>query len=523
MIAPCSATSTQIAKNLVLSGIGRVNLFDEQLVRQADIGNNFFLDQSSLGKPRVEQCEKLLRELNPFTFIDDSGSFLEPGCFDIDLEYGMSEVDAIMTVRILPETEDRTSFICWHDNVPAILIETCGLVARIRLQMRELGVIDTHPDSLADLRLDCPFPSMMQFVNSFEMSKMDRHDHGHIPAIVIVIHFLEIFKANHDGKLPQSSAERSEFKTMISAEKRDADEDNFDEAIGMAWKACQATQVPTAIQELFKDKHCDHIPKFATTFWVLVRALREFVNQNPTHQLPLSGVLPDMKSDTKNYVTLQSIYHQQAQEDLKSFKTVLGGVTAHLENQNDQRNQDHPCGMSDDDELFLPHISEETIESFVKNCAHLRLVRGRSTEEEWESPVDLIAKFSQECAPDNGDYTVTWYIAFRGLRLYRTRHNGAYPGIQKVKQEEDFEELSNITLEHLVQLGWDENLKMPVKLANALKEMVRSAGSELPQIASLVGGLVAQEVIKLTTQQYVPLNGTCIFDGYRSTTGVVNF
>jgi amyloid beta precursor protein binding protein 1 len=56
-------------------------------------------------------------------------------------------------------------------------------------------VIQTNPDSLADLRLDSPFPSLSEFVNSFEMDKLDNHEHAHIPAVVIIIHFLEIFKS----------------------------------------------------------------------------------------------------------------------------------------------------------------------------------------------------------------------------------------------------------------------------------------------------------------------------------------
>lgn len=37
-----------------------------------------------------------------------------------------------------------------------------------------------------------------------------------------------------------------------------------------------------------------------------------------------------------------------------------------------------------------------------------------------------------------------------------------------------------------------------------------------------MGGLVSQEAIKLITRQYVPLNGTCIFNGIRSTTSVID-
>jgi hypothetical protein len=40
----------------------------------------------------------------------------------------------------------------------------------------------------------------------------------------------------------------------------------------------------------------------------------------------------------------------------------------------------------------------------------------------------------------------------------------------------------------------------------------RGGMSVLPTTAALVGGLVAQEGIKLITNQYGPLNGTCVVD-----------
>lgn len=39
-------------------------------------------------------------------------------------------------------------------------------------------------------------------------------------------------------------------------------------------------------------------------------------------------------------------------------------------------------------------------------------------------------------------------------------------------------------------------------------------------MAALIGGLVAQEAIKLITHQYIPINNTCIFNGITSTSNV---
>jgi NEDD8-activating enzyme E1 regulatory subunit len=51
-----------------------------------------------------------------------------------------------------------------------------------------------------------------------------------------------------------------------------------------------------------------------------------------------------------------------------------------------------------------------------------------------------------------------------------------------------------------------------------LYNSARYNGAELPNIASLMGGLVAQEVIKIITRQYIPVNNTCIYDGMNATT-----
>lgn len=54
----------------------------------------------------------------------------------------------------------------------------------------------------------------------------------------------------------------------------------------------------------------------------------------------------------------------------------------------------------------------------------------------------------------------------------------------------------------------------------ACHEIVRYGGGELHNIASLMGGIIAQEIIKLVTKQYIPLNNTCIFNGITSTSQV---
>lgn len=60
-----SALGTEILKSLVLAGVRSVCVMDSELVRMPDLGQNFFLRQSDIGRPRAAATVEYLKELNP--------------------------------------------------------------------------------------------------------------------------------------------------------------------------------------------------------------------------------------------------------------------------------------------------------------------------------------------------------------------------------------------------------------------------------------------------------------------------
>lgn len=48
----------------------------------------------------------------------------------------------------------------------------------------------------------------------------------------------------------------------------------------------------------------------------------------------------------------------------------------------------------------------------------------------------------------------------------------------------------------------------------------RAAHSSLPSTSALMGGIVAQEAIKLITRQYIPADNTVVYDGIKQASGV---
>lgn len=54
---------------------------------------------------------------------------------------------------------------------------------------------------------------------------------------------------------------------------------------------------------------------------------------------------------------------------------------------------------------------------------------------------------------------------------------------------------------------------------NHVKEVIRFANAEIHNIAAIIGGIGAQEAIKVITHQYVPLHHTYIYNGISGIAG----
>lgn len=54
------------------------------------------------------------------------------------------------------------------------------------------------------------------------------------------------------------------------------------------------------------------------------------------------------------------------------------------------------------------------------------------------------------------------------------------------------------------------------RVQKAAEEVARATGGELHNTSAVMGGMVAQEIIKIITKQYIPIENTCIFDGIES-------
>eukprot|EP01036_Dinobryon_divergens_P035772 gene35772-46415_t len=65
LLINATAAGTETLKNLVLPGVGKFTVIDDEIVTQSDTGGNFFVSVDQIGLPRAQAVTELLCEMNP--------------------------------------------------------------------------------------------------------------------------------------------------------------------------------------------------------------------------------------------------------------------------------------------------------------------------------------------------------------------------------------------------------------------------------------------------------------------------
>ncbi|KAJ1915934.1 NEDD8-activating enzyme E1 regulatory subunit [Tieghemiomyces parasiticus] len=304
LLLGATAAGTELLKNLVLPGIGEVTIVDDQPVTGNDVGNNFFVQSTAATDRRCEVVAANLRELNEDVHIH--AVFEDPERYIQRNSNTLSRFSLISTSLPRATLHNTLSTACWQQRIPLVAITLAGFVGYLRIQVREHTVIESHADVKDDLRLDRPFPALEHLAATFDLDCADSMEHGHIPYAIILLKFYQCWRTENPDKARMSFADKKAVRYAITQAMRNSDEENFEEAEKNALRALNPTEIPSAIQALFDCSACQNLTSQSPDFWIIVRALRDFVQQEGEGQLPVSGGVPDMKTDTVSYVKLQS-------------------------------------------------------------------------------------------------------------------------------------------------------------------------------------------------------------------------
>ncbi|KAK4165168.1 putative NEDD8-activating enzyme E1 regulatory subunit [Cladorrhinum sp. PSN259] len=479
-------------KNLVLPGIGRFAIYDDEAVTEADLGVNFFLDESYLGKPRSQSLTELLLELNP----EVQGAWY-PNEDVKSFESLLSDDPSVFTVimytnPVTPEYLSLLESYSQKHKTPLVAIHSAGFYSYFKISLPgAFPIVDTHPDETAttDLRLLAPWPELVAFAEELtkDIDNLSDFEHGHLPYVVILLHYLEKWKADHDGKYPSTYKEKTEFRSIVQGAARTSNaeggEENFDEAAAAVLKTLVVSSLPSGLKEVFEYKHTDPQTEQKSGFWIIAEAVKKFYEK---HQcLPLPGKVPDMKAQSKVYIQLQNIYKAKARQDAAE---ILQTVQAAASGEN---------------------VDPAEVDLFCKNAAFVKLINATGGKISRADRLKEVA--AQEAANDEMAEMTLMPLSLLPiyLALQPTVHHQVLD--PRLSAERILEEVAKLVP------GADEN----ERVVEAAHEVARAEGGELHNVAALAGGMVAQELIKIVTKQYIPIDNTCVFDGVNSRTQVL--
>ncbi|KAL1325013.1 hypothetical protein HN51_035105 [Arachis hypogaea] len=481
----CGPTGSETLKNLVLGGIGSITVVDGSKVEVGDLGNNFLVDESSVGQSKAKCVSSFLQELNDSVkakFVEEYPEALietNPSFF--------SQFTLVIATQLVESSMIKLDRICREANVILIFARSYGLTGFVRISLKEHTVIESKPEHfLDDLRLNNPWLELKSFADSIDLTVQDPVAHKHIPYVVILVKMADEWAKSHGGKLPSTREQKKEFKDLLKARMVSQDEDNYKEAIEASFKVFAPRGISLDLQRILNDSSSE-VDSNSSYFWVLVAALKEFIANEGGGEAPLEGSIPDMTSSTEQYINLQNIYLAKAEADFLVMEQLVRSILKKIGRDSNS-------------------IPKATIRSFCKNARKLRVCRYRSIEDEFNSP--NIPELQRYLTDEDSSIAVGIYILLRAVDRFAANYN-SFPGQFDSATDEDMPRLKSAAISLLSDLGCNG----AALAEDLINEMCRFGAAELHAVAALVGGIASQEVIKLITRQFVPMSGTYIFNG----------
>lgn len=145
-------------------------------------------------------------------------------------------------------------------QTPVVCIHSAGFYSYFRFSLHgTFPIVETHPEveKTTDLRLLQPWPELSAFAQEMVegIDTLDDHEHGHLPYLVILLHFLDQWRRSYDGKNPTAPKEKREFGKFVLAGSRtnsaEGGEENFQEAIDAINKNIKVPELEPGLEEVF--------------------------------------------------------------------------------------------------------------------------------------------------------------------------------------------------------------------------------------------------------------------------------
>ena len=331
--------SSEILKNLILSGVGEVTIIDKANITKEDTKTNFFVDLDDIGKSRAEIVLKNLLELNP----DVKGNFIEKSAKEFldDNNNDINKYDIIIAANLKKEEDNKLYEIAKKKGTRIVIIKNNGLFGFLRIYENYHGnmCLRLMDNPVADYRLSCPWKELKEYAESFNLENMDIMSHKNVPYFIILLKALLEYRKNKNDQStnPKTKEEKAEFKKIVESYKLDikpeddkGENENIEEALGKLYY-CNASYnnlTTDKLQYIFdiieKNSQKEILEKsniYMKLFFLYFYSLKKFYDKYQSY--PLCGSIPDMISSTVNFINLKKLYNSKAEKEHKEMREII--------------------------------------------------------------------------------------------------------------------------------------------------------------------------------------------------------
>ncbi|KAF7291687.1 Fumarate reductase flavoprotein subunit [Mycena chlorophos] len=214
LVLRLKGTATEVIKNIVLSGIGKLVIIDSGNVVEEDLGAGFFFRDEDVGKQRVNAARERIESLNPLVTVETIDTF--PGLEALDAV--IQTVDLVCVTDWDKESLVRINATCRRLGKPFYAGGTYGVLGYIfcDLLTHEYVAPDNRSlpkDQQKSIKFSATYPPLADALAHKWTQLTKRQTKEVNPAVVFTILGIWEYQKRH-GNLPADATAASELQSI---------------------------------------------------------------------------------------------------------------------------------------------------------------------------------------------------------------------------------------------------------------------------------------------------------------------
>lgn len=222
LIVTLRGLATEVCKNIVLAGIGRLTILDDKDITEEDLGCGFFFREEEVGTKRVDAARSRINALNPRVEVVASTDMQQ-----LSEETALSRYDLVILSDSDAATISRTNDLCRKTNTKFYACGSYGLNGYIFADLLEHEWIiektensaDKNKDSSATEAVKVSVKKSQSFVpfsqaTQHSFKSLSAKKQKKLSSMLFATLVLWEYQKQHNGSLPSIEADASQLKDL---------------------------------------------------------------------------------------------------------------------------------------------------------------------------------------------------------------------------------------------------------------------------------------------------------------------